>query len=993
MKKKTPVVTSLRASLSYQPVELRFGTSGLRGLVRDITSLETYVNTRGFLSWLLETGDVVTGDTVYAAGDLRPSTVSIVAEEGLRGEILQAACKAVEDCGLSAGFLGMIPTPALALHAMRRKAAGIMVTGSHIPFDRNGIKFYKPAGEVLKEDEAGILLHVAKVREEQYGMPFAESLFSENGMLRAESTKPLAEPGPEAAEGYLKRYTAAFPPGGLAGKKVLVWQHSAVGRDLLVRALSALGAEAVPVGRSDSFVPVDTEAVDKQMLQTVQGLVDAHGGASIDAVVSTDGDGDRPLVLAVDGGTVRFFPGDLLGLVTADYLGARHVAVPVSASDAVDLYCHARGIEVARTRIGSPHVIAAMKEVGWEGNGGFLTAVTIPVPAGGTLEALPTRDAMLPILSCLCHAGKSLAALLDALPPRFGRSTLLRDFPVHIAQEIVQWLSPTDPSLREARYEAADVRLTTASGDEDALALDDPRREELAAIRGRIQKHFTAGRGFAEPRWINWLDGVRIGFANNDVAHLRPSGNAPEMRFYALSGTQKRTDAMAALGVSDEGILRGMQRDAADRIAIASFQASPRQVVLQGALQHYDWGGYGFLPEMLGMDNPDKRPFAELWLGAHPRAPALADVDGVRVPLDRLVSADPWLIMGSDVALRFAGQLPYLFKVLDVRLMATLQAHPSKAQAEDGFSRENAAGIPIDAPNRNYRDENHKPEAHVVLTDFWMLHGFRPLEEIAETFGAEPELRTVMPAVGERLRAAPRDAEARSALLRDLFTRVMTMAQTEVDALVNALVARLEAEEGGGGLTRDSHGFWALRAARTFPLADGHRDRGILSLYMLNLVRLKPGQGTFQPSGTLHAYLEGANVEIMANSDNVLRCGLTPKHVDVPELITTLTFRDGRPHILEGRASSETGREYETPAEEFALERIEISPGTPYAGGREHSADSLIVTDGAAAVVAAGRTLVLPRGGAALVPAALPYSIAARAARTVIFKAGVPPKP
>jgi mannose-6-phosphate isomerase len=218
----------------------------------------------------------------------------------------------------------------------------------------------------------------------------------------------------------------------------------------------------------------------------------------------------------------------------------------------------------------------------------------------------------------------------------------------------------------------------------------------------------------------------------------------------------------------------------------------------------------------------------------------------------------------------------------------------------------------------------------------------------------------------------------------------MTMSQEEADALLDPLVAQWTTEEEKGTLGRDSHAFWALRASRAFPLPDGHRDRGMLVMFLLNLVRLKPGQGTYQPPGTLHSYLEGSNVELMANSDNVLRGGLTTKHVDLRELLATLDFHDGHPPILEGRASSETGREYETPAEEFALERIEVALGTPYSGGREHSADSLIVMEGAASVIAGGRTLSLTRGGSALVPASLPYSIAARSPRAVLFKAGVP---
>jgi mannose-6-phosphate isomerase class I len=248
-----------------------------------------------------------------------------------------------------------------------------------------------------------------------------------------------------------------------------------------------------------------------------------------------------------------------------------------------------------------------------------------------------------------------------------------------------------------------------------------------------------------------------------------------------------------------------------------------------------------------------------------------------------------------------------------------------------------------------------------------------------------------MSGFGTRLRTAKENG--RGVLLQELYARLMTMPQAGIDALAHPLVARLETEEAQGRLGKESHGFWALRAARAFTFPDGHRDRGILSIYLLNLLHLKPGQGSFQPAGTLHAYLEGVNVELMANSDNVLRGGLTNKHVDVPELLATLSFRDGPPSILEGRTSSETSREYETPAEEFALERIEVTPGVPYSGGREHSADSLIVIEGAAALVAAGRTLMLGRGGCAMVPAGVPYSIAARSPRTLLFKAGVPARP
>ncbi len=649
-----------------------------------------------------------------------------------------------------------------------------------------------------------------------------------------------------------------------------------------------------------------------------------------------------------------------------------------------------------KTRIGSPYVVSALVEVGWEGNGGFLTGVPFTIRGGGSIAPLPTRDAILPLLCVLCAsvgAGLGLSELLDRLPHRFGRSAFIRDFPMDAAREIIRWLSPSDGSIVGARFDDGKMLVTDRQGAERPVGASEETGAELEGIRARIGRYFTEDDGFPEIRKVEWPDGVRMTFSNNDVVHIRPSGNAPEMRLYANADSEQRAARVAERGVADDGLLWRLARDASERMALASYGSAPRALRLTGALQHYAWGGYQFIPQLLGRENTEQRPVAELWMGTHARGPALADIDGTQVPLDRVLAKDPWLTLGTDVALRYAGRLPYLFKVLDVRVMASIQAHPSKEQAEVGFARENAAGIPLDAPQRNYRDENHKPEVHVVLTDFWMLHGFRPLEEIVEALGTEPELARIMPGFAEKARAAGKDPSMRQTLLRELYAHVMTMAQPHVDAHLDPLVRRLEAEEAAGGLDKDSPGFWALRAARSFPLAGGHRDRGILSVYLLNLVRLRPGQGTFQPSGTLHAYLEGANVELMANSDNVLRGGLTAKHVDVPELLATLSFREGRPPIIEGRASSETSREYETPAEEFALDRIEVTQGVPYSGGREHSADTLIVVEGAAAVIAAGRSLALPRGGMAMVPAGVPYSVAARSPRAIVFKAGVPAAP
>jgi mannose-6-phosphate isomerase len=421
--------------------------------------------------------------------------------------------------------------------------------------------------------------------------------------------------------------------------------------------------------------------------------------------------------------------------------------------------------------------------------------------------------------------------------------------------------------------------------------------------------------------------------------------------------------------------------------AVRAFIARPRPLPLEGAVQHYDWGGREFIPGLLGRANPDGLPFAELWLGAHPRAPGTVAIDGARVGLDALVAGAPVEVLGESDARRFGGKLPYLFKVLDARAMLSLQAHPSLAQARAGFARENAAGIPLDAPTRTYRDDNHKPEVHAALTDFWMLHGFRPLEEIADTLDAVPELSPLAPGFRTLLRRAGGDRGSGRVLLRDLYRALMAMRQPEVDRMLDPLVRRLEQ---GSREDRNSHDFWALRAARAFPLPDGHRDRGIAAIYLLNLVHLLPGQGTFQPAGTLHAYLEGANVELMASSDNVLRGGLTGKHVDAEGLMDTLTFEAERSPVLDGRRVSDTEWAYDAPVGEFLLSRIEPAPGKPYAEARDHGADCLIVLGGAARAVTMEDTLDLPRGAACLIPSGIAYWLEAAGGAAVVWRARVP---
>ena len=563
--------TSATASfLDYAPVSLAFGTSGLRGRVKDITDLEAYINVKAALRYCFSISDIHASSTVVIAGDLRPST----------DRIMRACARAIVDSGCQVENAGKIPTPALIHHAISARRAGVMVTGSHIPFDRNGIKLNKSVGEALKQDEAGITHEVERVRVEEYSRSATESAFDASGMLkRSPDLPPIA---PAAEEAYVRRYLNSFTGGGLAGLRVLVYQHSAVGRDILPRILRELGAEVVTAGRSETFVSIDTENITDEQLNRLEELAVAAeaSGRPLHAIVSTDGDSDRPLVTAVlpaaevhpGGRRVRFLPGDLLGIVVAEYLRADAAAVPISANDAVDQRMGERGVSLQKTKIGSPYVISALDElrrggthgriVGWEANGGFLTGSDIAV-AAGTMVALPTRDSTLPILANLFAAANqniSLSVLWDRLPARFGRAGLIDNLPVAVSQAILANLIPAGDTV-EVEFGGSERVVDRSRAD----AIHTPLAEELAEDwqqrKATLSRYLTPALGFDDIARINVLDGVRIYFNNGDVAHIRPSGNAPQLRIYANSDSQARADEIVELALREpDGILRKLER-------------------------------------------------------------------------------------------------------------------------------------------------------------------------------------------------------------------------------------------------------------------------------------------------------------------------------------------------------------------------------------------------------------------------------------------------
>ena len=414
--------------------------------------------------------------------------------------------------------------------------------------------------------------------------------------------------------------------------------------------------------------------------------------------------------------------------------------------------------------------------------------------------------------------------------------------------------------------------------------------------------------------------------------------------------------------------------------AVLRFVARPRPVRLEGKIRHYAWGGYTYLAELIGAEAADARPWAELWAGAHPAGPATAMIDRVRVPLDELVARAPEAVLGAKCLAKFGPELPYLLKVLDVRAMLSIQAHPTREQAREGCAREDAAQIPRSAPDRSYRDANHKPEAQVALTDFWLLYGFRPIGEIRQLLDER--------GAGSAVRAFVEGHAAEPERLRGLYTFLMGLSQPEVDALIGPLVQKASALAADGRLELSSPDYWVARAAREFPLPAGHYDRGILAIYLLNLVHLRPGEGTFIGPGVLHAYLSGVAVEVMASSDNVLRGGLTPKHVDVAELLRILRFDRASPRVTAGVAASAIEREYRTPAEEFDLAGLVLEGGQRLQRVAR-AAETLLVTGGAAHLRAGDDELTLPRGAIALVPAGLGYTLAGVPGAT-LFRASVP---
>ena len=440
---------------------ISFGTSGARGLVVDFTPQVCAAFTHAFVAVLRDEFAVT---QLALAIDNRPSSYAIA----------QACAAALQQVGIEAIYYGVIPTPALAYQAMQDNMPCIMVTGSHIPFDRNGLKFYRPDGEITKTDELAILAIEAKFHE----LPPLPQLIV--------STR--------ASETYCSRYRSLFTPDLLAGKRVGIYEHSSAGRDLYKPLFEQLGATVISLERSDEFVPIDTEAVSHADIEKAKQWSSLY---SLDFIFSTDGDGDRPLVADEKGNWLR---GDILGLLCAEALSIEALAVPVSCNTAIELSYKFTCVE--RTKIGSPYVIEKCSMLldkynsvaGFEANGGFLLGSSTEIN-GKPLAALPTRDALLPALMLLALAKKSsISSLVNELPKRYTDSDRIQNFPIQRSKSIIE-LGIKSPQLLIEKIGFNDCKVSC----------------------------------------VDNTDGLRVTFENGNIIHLRPSGNAPELRCYAES--------------------------------------------------------------------------------------------------------------------------------------------------------------------------------------------------------------------------------------------------------------------------------------------------------------------------------------------------------------------------------------------------------------------------------------------------------------------------
>ena len=375
---------------------------------------------------------------------------------------------------------------------------------------------------------------------------------------------------------------------------------------------------------------------------------------------------------------------------------------------------------------------------------------------------------------------------------------------------------------------------------------------------------------------------------------------------------------------------------------------------LTGQVQHYAWGGKNYIASLIGLNSAKDQPCAEWWLGAHPSAPSEIENASNKQSLIEFLSQNP-TALGQTSCQQFGDELPYLLKILDVEKPLSIQLHPTKAQAEKGFEAENAKGVSLTDSTRIYKDRNHKPEMMIALSDFWLLHGFKTKDQILATLNARPSLQPLAEKLGTQN-------------LAEFYADVMLADQS---TLANWLLSIIETNQQpykNGELTLDNPDYWVLYTMEAMAISPEKLDAGLVCFYLFNIVHLKEGEGIFQDAGIPHAYLRGQNVELMACSDNVIRGGLTPKYVDIVELLKIVDCREVTPRIISAAPQNQSEFIYKTPVNDFALAQIRVEP-------RQHtelnlqSAGILLVMQGDLKIQEKSAALTLKKGESAFITA------------------------
>ncbi|NBI13215.1 mannose-6-phosphate isomerase, class I [[Haemophilus] felis] len=382
---------------------------------------------------------------------------------------------------------------------------------------------------------------------------------------------------------------------------------------------------------------------------------------------------------------------------------------------------------------------------------------------------------------------------------------------------------------------------------------------------------------------------------------------------------------------------------------------------LTGCLQNYVWGGIDYIPQLFGLDKKQGEHYAEWWLGTHSFAPSMIKVENQTISLTEFISQRPD-ILGEKNLRAFGKELPFLLKILDVEKPLSIQLHPTKQQAERGFALENEKGIDLKSPQRTYKDRNHKPEMMIALSEFWLLHGFKTKSAIIYTLKQRPSLQALATQLANQ----------------DLHTFYGGIMQANQSQLANWLLPIIEQNQAAylaNQLSLENPDYWLLYAIEAMEISLDKLDSGLLCFYLFNIVKVEKGEGIYQAAGVPHAYLRGQNIELMACSDNVVRGGLTPKHVDIAALLDIIECKEVTPEIIAVAPETESVFTYSTPAQDFALMQVKYKVQQSHSLTSQ-SAQILLVMAGTLTLSHENHSLTLQQGESAFIEQGVNYELA-----------------